>query len=380
MVGIIVWQALIKKNKKQNLARLYSSLQSFLSIDALHQHHNGINLFPLIERYSFIQDSLKREYPKQFLLQIKNLDHFNFLLFSMESIGAERCPSRISSISAASEETLCRHSGDHDQKNMINLKMKEKVVSGTEPSTLPDSSSSPVLLDLKLSNDDSLGGSKLEFNLFSPINAGSFHANESIDETLKPADSRVFSCSYCKREFSTSQALGGHQNAHKQERAIAKRRQGMDVDAFGHFPYYPCSNPSTHPYYGSFNRSLGMEMDSLIRKPSSYPWSTSSSGYRFGLGGWSRQAMMIAQPTSIDRLRMESLNSLNGRYGNSTAFSSSSSSRFEDINDLFRNFGGSLSSNIATNKPSIDTDQLQLIEPPKNDQANPLGLDLSLKL
>jgi hypothetical protein len=39
-----------------------------------------------------------------------------------------------------------------------------------------------------------------------------------------------------------------------------------------------------------------------------------------------------------------------------------------------------LSSNIATNKPSIDTDQLQLIEPPKNDQANPLGLDLSLKL
>jgi hypothetical protein len=77
---------------------------------------------------------------------------------------------------------------------------------------------------------------------------------------------------------------------------------------------------------------------------------------------------------------MESLNSLNGRYGNSTASSSSSSSRFEDINDLFRNFGGSLSSNIATNKPSIDTDQLQLIEPPKNDQANPLGLDLSLKL
>jgi hypothetical protein len=91
--------------------------------------------------------------------------------------------------------------------------------------------------------------------------------------------------------------------------------------------------------------------------------------------------MMNAQPTSIDRLRMESLNSLNGRYGNSTASSSSSSSRFEDINDLFRNFGGSSSSNIATNKPSnIDTDQLQLIEPPKSDQANPLGLDLSLKL
>jgi hypothetical protein len=81
-----------KKNKKQNLARLYSSLQSFLSIDALHQHHNGINLFPLIERYSFIQDSLKREYPKQFLLQIKNLDHFNFLCFQWNQLVQKGVP------------------------------------------------------------------------------------------------------------------------------------------------------------------------------------------------------------------------------------------------------------------------------------------------
>ncbi|KAL9386437.1 hypothetical protein Peur_019561 [Populus x canadensis] len=235
---------------------------------------------------------------------------------------------------------------------MINLKMKEKVVNGTELSTLPDSSSSPVLLDLKLSNDDSLGGSKLEFNLFSPINAERVLHIPSSWWASKRTQTRA-----CNSQKASRDGCG----------------------CIWALPYYPCSNPSTHPYYGSFNRSLGMEMDFLIRKPSSYPWSTSPSGYRFGLGGWSRQAMMNAQPTSIDRLRMESLNSLNGRYGNSTA-SSSSSSRFEDINDLFRDFGGSSSSNIATNKPSIDTDQLQLIEPPKSDQASPLVLDLSLKL
>lgn len=131
----------------------------------------------------------------------------------------------------------------------------------------------------------------------------------SNSKVVNKAKRQHYLCKYCNKKFSTFQALGGHQNGHKYEKAVLasqRKRSTVDAPTSAHnndtrrsfFFYPPAMQAPLHP---SFNQNNIVEVN---RNPFDYYFSTKSYAGFTLLPFSTKNPPPTAVPVAVPQLRL----------------------------------------------------------------------------
>lgn len=82
---------------------------------------------------------------------------------------------------------------------------------------------------------------------------------------------RSYSCSFCRREFRSAQALGGHMNVHRRDRATLKQSSGPAGESHPPGRYPPQTSTVAHAPNPNPNPNSGVEYYYTLVSPSYDP-------------------------------------------------------------------------------------------------------------